>query len=125
VKISWLFTGSEPDAAVFLFNIEQILHVAELAVFYGYCFFNYQTILTHSRSRVVLHLLKAAAASNKWFKVYVTESLPDRAGSALLLYLLCTFDTNLFYCSVVLASWQFWVAAVLKFLNYTGVWENV
>jgi len=39
-----------------------------------------QTILTHSRSRVVLHLLKEAAQAKKWFKVYVTESLPDHAG---------------------------------------------
>lgn len=36
-------------------------------------------ILTHSRSRVVLQLLKEARAKKR-FKVYVTESLPDRAG---------------------------------------------
>jgi len=41
------------------------------------------TILTHSRSRVVLEVLREAAASKKRFTVYVTESLPDKAGSAM------------------------------------------
>lgn len=41
------------------------------------------TVLTHSRSRVVLQLLTEAAKTNKWFKVYVTESLPDRAGDRM------------------------------------------
>jgi len=38
------------------------------------------TIMTHSRSRVVLQLLQHAAAAKKRFKVYVTESMPDRVG---------------------------------------------
>lgn len=37
-----------------------------------------QTILTHSRSRVVLQVLKKAAGKN--IKVYVTESRPDNSG---------------------------------------------
>jgi len=39
-----------------------------------------QTILTHSRSRVVLHLLKEALKARKRFTVYVTESRPDCSG---------------------------------------------
>ncbi|XP_067684031.1 translation initiation factor eIF2B subunit alpha-like [Haliotis asinina] len=38
------------------------------------------TILTHSRSRVVLQVLRDAAAARRRFKVYVTESLPDKSG---------------------------------------------
>lgn len=38
------------------------------------------TILIHSRSRVVMQLLKAAMDAKKRFTVYVTESLPDRSG---------------------------------------------
>uniref|UniRef100_A0A671L678 Translation initiation factor eIF2B subunit alpha n=1 Tax=Sinocyclocheilus anshuiensis TaxID=1608454 RepID=A0A671L678_9TELE len=37
-------------------------------------------ILTHSSSRVVLKVLENAAADNKRFTVYVTESQPDSAG---------------------------------------------
>ncbi|XP_046579399.1 translation initiation factor eIF-2B subunit alpha-like [Haliotis rubra] len=38
------------------------------------------TILTHSRSRVVLQVLRDAAAARRRFKVYVSESLPDKSG---------------------------------------------
>lgn len=38
-------------------------------------------ILTHSKSRVVVQLLIEAAAANKRFKVYVTESHPDKGGN--------------------------------------------
>ncbi|XP_062502663.1 translation initiation factor eIF-2B subunit alpha-like isoform X2 [Corticium candelabrum] len=38
------------------------------------------TILIHSRSRVVLTLLKEAASYNKHCTVFVTESCPDRSG---------------------------------------------
>jgi translation initiation factor eIF-2B subunit alpha len=37
-------------------------------------------ILTHSKSRVVLQMLKEAARSNKRFQVFVTESFPDQSG---------------------------------------------
>ena len=56
--------------------------------------FTLQTILTHSRSRVVLQLLTEAARANKWFKVYVTESLPDRAGCALLHFSIGVLDNQ-------------------------------
>ena len=39
-----------------------------------------QTILTHSRSRVVLKLLKAAAEQKRRFNVFVTVSAPDQSG---------------------------------------------
>ncbi len=42
--------------------------------------FRLQKILTHSSSRVVLKVLENAAADNKRFTVYVTESQPDSAG---------------------------------------------
>ena len=42
--------------------------------------FYLQIILTHSRSRVVLKVLKEAAQAKKRFTVYVTESLPDKVG---------------------------------------------
>lgn len=38
------------------------------------------TILTHSKSRVVLQLLKEAVEHNKRFNVFVTEALPDKSG---------------------------------------------
>ncbi|KAK3084723.1 hypothetical protein FSP39_018010, partial [Pinctada imbricata] len=38
------------------------------------------TILTHSRSRVVLQVLKEAAQAKKRFNVYVTESMPNGSG---------------------------------------------
>lgn len=38
------------------------------------------TILTHSKSRVVLQVLKEAAAAKKRFNVFITESLPDNSG---------------------------------------------
>ncbi|XP_062574707.1 translation initiation factor eIF-2B subunit alpha-like [Saccostrea cucullata] len=38
------------------------------------------TILTHSKSRVVLQVLKEAQQCNKRFHVYVTESLPNKSG---------------------------------------------
>lgn len=38
------------------------------------------TILTHSKSRVVLQVLKEAAEAKKRFSVYVTESLPNKSG---------------------------------------------
>ncbi|KAM9292292.1 translation initiation factor eIF2B subunit alpha-like, partial [Gastrophryne carolinensis] len=37
-------------------------------------------ILTHASSRVVLKVLEEAAAANKRFSVYVTESQPDLSG---------------------------------------------
>lgn len=40
-------------------------------------------ILTHSSSRVVLKVLENAAADNKRFTVYVTESQPDSAGKLM------------------------------------------
>lgn len=40
----------------------------------------YQTILTHSKSRVVLQAMKEAAANNKIFEVYVTSTSPDNNG---------------------------------------------
>ncbi|KAJ8675220.1 hypothetical protein QAD02_011006 [Eretmocerus hayati] len=40
-------------------------------------------ILTHSRSRVVLKTMKEAAANNKLFEVYVTESSPDSSGQEM------------------------------------------
>lgn len=42
--------------------------------------FSHKTILTHSRSRVVLKLLKAAASEKRRFNVFVTESAPDQSG---------------------------------------------
>lgn len=47
--------------------------------------FPFQTILTHSKSRVVLQVLKEAQQSNKRFHVYVTESLPNKSGSVYYL----------------------------------------
>ncbi|GAB1608154.1 translation initiation factor eIF-2B subunit alpha-like [Argonauta hians] len=41
------------------------------------------TILTHSRSRVVLQVLKEAARDKKRFNVFVTESRPDESGRVL------------------------------------------
>ncbi|EDO35087.1 predicted protein [Nematostella vectensis] len=38
------------------------------------------TILTHSRSRVVLEILKMAAEQKKRFDVFITESAPDQSG---------------------------------------------
>lgn len=49
-------------------------------------FFSFQTILTHSKSRVVLQVLKEAQQSNKRFHVYVTESLPNKSGSVHLVH---------------------------------------
>ncbi|KAI0226293.1 Translation initiation factor eIF-2B subunit alpha [Lamellibrachia satsuma] len=40
-------------------------------------------ILTHSRSRVVLQVLKEATEAKKHFTVYITESLPDKTGSVM------------------------------------------
>ena len=40
----------------------------------------FQTILTHSRSRVVLEILKMATEQKKRLNVYVTESCPDKSG---------------------------------------------
>ncbi|XP_046737180.1 translation initiation factor eIF-2B subunit alpha isoform X1 [Diprion similis] len=40
-------------------------------------------ILTHSKSRVVLQTMKEAAASNKRFEVYVTESFPNNSGKEM------------------------------------------
>ena len=37
-------------------------------------------ILTHGRSRVIIHLLTQAMKLNKKFTVYVTESMPDKQG---------------------------------------------
>ncbi|XP_074649155.1 translation initiation factor eIF2B subunit alpha-like [Tubulanus polymorphus] len=42
-----------------------------------------KTILTHSRSRVVLQIFKDAVAENRRFRVFVTESLPDRTGQSM------------------------------------------
>ena len=53
-----------------------------------HCLFHVlQTILTHSRSRVVLQILKEAAEAKKRFKVYVTESMPDKKG-----YVVCVLN---------------------------------
>eukprot|EP00795_Rhopilema_esculentum_P015867 gene15867-7195_t len=41
------------------------------------------TILTHSKSRGVLQLLKEAVDQNKRFQVYVTESMPDMSGNLM------------------------------------------
>ncbi|XP_066594628.1 translation initiation factor eIF2B subunit alpha [Prorops nasuta] len=41
------------------------------------------TILTHSKSRVVLQAMKEAIASNTDFEVYVTTSLPDNNGKEM------------------------------------------
>ncbi|XP_031553243.1 translation initiation factor eIF-2B subunit alpha-like [Actinia tenebrosa] len=38
------------------------------------------TILTHSRSRVVLEILRMAAIQKKRFNVFITESCPDKSG---------------------------------------------
>ncbi|KXJ29025.1 translation initiation factor eIF-2B subunit alpha [Exaiptasia diaphana] len=38
------------------------------------------TILTHSRSRVVIEILKSAAKQKKRFNVFITESAPDKSG---------------------------------------------
>lgn len=40
-------------------------------------------ILTHSRSRVVLHTLIEAAQQNKYFEVFVTKSAPDDSGERM------------------------------------------
>ncbi|XP_015113135.1 translation initiation factor eIF-2B subunit alpha isoform X2 [Diachasma alloeum] len=40
-------------------------------------------ILTHSKSRVVLHAMKEAAANHKIFQVYVTYSAPDNSGQEM------------------------------------------
>ena len=44
----------------------------------------FQTILTHSRSRVVLEILKVATEQKKRFNVYVTESAPDKSGYSVV-----------------------------------------
>ena len=49
-------------------------------VFLTFFFFFSQTILTHSRSRVVLEILKRATEQKKRLNVFVTESAPDRSG---------------------------------------------
>lgn len=41
------------------------------------------TILTHSRSRVVLEILKRATEQKKRLNVFVTESAPDRSGCVM------------------------------------------
>ncbi|XP_064612849.1 translation initiation factor eIF2B subunit alpha-like [Liolophura sinensis] len=58
------------------------------------------TILTHSRSRVVLHVLKEAAKAKKRFNVFVMESQPDKSG-----HLTCKELTALgIPCTVILDS---------------------
>lgn len=58
------------------------------------------TILTHSKSRVVLQAMKEAAASNKTFEVYVTSSSPDNVGEEM-----CQSLTKLgISCTVILDS---------------------
>ncbi|EFN71762.1 Translation initiation factor eIF-2B subunit alpha [Camponotus floridanus] len=58
------------------------------------------TILTHSKSRVVLQAMKEAAASNKIFEVYVTSSSPDNNGKEM-----CQSLTKLgISCTVILDS---------------------
>ena len=39
-----------------------------------------QVLLTHSYSRVVMEVFKEAVKKGKVFKVYVTESQPDKSG---------------------------------------------
>jgi len=41
------------------------------------------TILTHSKSMVVLHLLKEAVEHSKRFQVYITESMPNKSGELM------------------------------------------
>lgn len=50
--------------------------IGELNNTYNY----FQTILTHSRSRVALEILKMANEQKKRLKVYITESSPDKSG---------------------------------------------
>ncbi|XP_071577498.1 translation initiation factor eIF2B subunit alpha isoform X2 [Temnothorax nylanderi] len=58
------------------------------------------TILTHSKSRVVLQAMKEAAASNKIFEVYVTSTSPDNNGEEM-----CQSLTKLgISCTVILDS---------------------
>lgn len=58
------------------------------------------TILTHSKSRVVLQAMKEAAVSNKIFEVYVTSSSPDNSGEEM-----CQSLTKLgISCTVILDS---------------------
>lgn len=57
-------------------------------------------ILTHSKSRVVLQVLLEAAAKNKRFKVYVTESQPDHEGAGTEKIL----GENNIPCTVILDS---------------------
>ncbi|XP_072756679.1 translation initiation factor eIF2B subunit alpha [Anoplolepis gracilipes] len=58
------------------------------------------TILTHSKSRVVLQAMKEAAANNKIFEVYVTSSSPDNIGEEM-----CQSLTKLgISCTVILDS---------------------
>lgn len=59
--------------------------VQKIFLKYLYYFFTfmchfYQTILTHSKSRVVLQAMKEAAESKKIFEVYVTSTSPDNNG---------------------------------------------
>jgi len=57
-------------------------------------------ILTHSRSRVVLQVLLEAAANNKRFRVYVTESQPGYEGAGTEKILM----ENSIPCTVILDS---------------------
>ncbi|KAL0106641.1 hypothetical protein PUN28_015295 [Cardiocondyla obscurior] len=58
------------------------------------------TILTHSKSRVVLQAMKEAVASNKIFEVYVTSTSPDNNGEKM-----CQSLTKLgISCTVILDS---------------------
>ncbi|XP_067209833.1 translation initiation factor eIF2B subunit alpha isoform X2 [Linepithema humile] len=58
------------------------------------------TILTHSKSRVVLKAMKEAVESNKIFEVYVTSSSPDNSGEEM-----CEELTKMgISCTVILDS---------------------
>jgi translation initiation factor 2B subunit (eIF-2B alpha/beta/delta family) len=43
-------------------------------------FFKKKKIMTHSRSRVILQILKEAYKTNPNFHVYLCESNPDKSG---------------------------------------------
>lgn len=62
--------------------------------------FDDATILVHSKSRVVIHLLWQAYKMNKRFKVYITESVSDGSGRETQAIL----TDNGIPCSVILDS---------------------
>ena len=73
-----------------------------------------QTILTHSRSRVVLQLMREAVEAKKRFNVYVTESLPDASGSVISLYR----EAHLICKQINLFSFSYDIFSFLKSTTY-------